>query len=149
MAGSLVHAALGGPDGDTHRGDYLDCGLCRVKLLEAFRAPAEVPEPRITSTPGASFAHLLLPDDPRTVDLSGTVRDRPDPSGVAHITNSRVVPFPHMPGGEWVAECTCGWLHKGMWSPLQGVAWAQSLADKTAEVHRLRPDNDTLWGETP
>lgn len=134
MPGALIHAALGGPDGDTHPGDELDCGRCRAKLLDAFKSSPDVPDDPVFHLPGTP--HLMVPDAfTRTVDLN-----RPDPSGAPHVTSYQVTPFPHLPGGEWVVECVCGWRRRGAWTRAQGPTWATGVADKVAEVHRLRPD---------
>jgi hypothetical protein len=76
----ITHVALGDPEGPAHTGYEADCGPCRVRLLEAFRAPADVPEQ--TDRRGAHPGWLGRSDPNRCPFCQGLRSDMRD-----HIRN--------------------------------------------------------------
>lgn len=136
----ITHVALGAPEGPPHEGGEFDCPLCRVKLLESFRAPATAPEPRPVLppwAPGERLPHLLLgKEHSRTVDLG--------PSAPAsHLVSCTATPFKYQDGGWWKALCACGWVERGLWTEHEGSAAGSLRAREAADRHRENPDEES------
>lgn len=133
----MTHLCLARPEeGRSAPGDQFDCPECRVVLLDAFRDPAPVPEPRITSTPGARFPHLIMGDSGRTVDL-GT----PPAAPCAPVWGTH--PEPNRSGGGiWRVVCNCGWRKEGRYG-LNARLRAEQVAREWAQVHREDRDAHT------
>jgi hypothetical protein len=147
----ITHVALGDPEGPAHTGYEADCGLCRVALLEAFRAPADVPVQNARKAaearhPSGGGPHLMLPPG-RTVPLypeTGSVYPDPDwldqdPDLSVHTTKHGIVNSTEGPGGTWWADCSCGWEARGAFARDTGAAPAARLARIKADHHRENP----------
>jgi hypothetical protein len=149
----ITHVALGDPEGPAHTGYEADCGPCRVRLLEAFRAPADVPEQDARKAvearhPSGGGPHLIVPGSGRTVDLyPEPPGDRDDPFTEAdenpdisvHTTEHGIINSDEGPGGLWWARCSCGWEANGNFARDNGRPVAAHLAKLKAEKHRENP----------
>lgn len=133
-------------DGEDRLGQETDCLKCRALLLEAFRAPADIPAqpgPRQAAMdrhPSGRLPHPLLPEgSARTVDLSRPeehVSSMPSPDDpVIHITQYRIRQFPDTPGGTWKVTCSCGWEESGSYARYTDAAPAERLARIKAYNH--------------
>jgi hypothetical protein len=194
----MTHVALGDPEGPPHKGDELDCPQCRSVLLEAFRAPADVPEPASASrhpyltrsrpdagplpvpAPGplTRFGYTISVEARASEALGGSwavvctcgwlehgrFTDPADvqvhratalglglvhlaghgPGGPAapppvpvHVTRVMTAPYARgVPGGNWYADCLCGWSANGIWTPRNTEKWAAGQAAAAAEAHK-------------
>jgi hypothetical protein len=123
-------------DNEVRNGDYLSCAVCRVLLLEAFRAPADVPRrPHLTVPPGRTVP--LYPE-------TGSVYPDPDwidqePVIAEHTTGYGATPSDESAGGLWWARCSCGWEANGGYARTTGAPMAERLARLKANQHREDP----------
>lgn len=119
-APALSHYAFGR---EPHPGNELDCGSCRVLLLEAFRPPADVPEPVQPELPGGCLEPELCtaadpcpvceaPEpEPEPEQESWTVRD------VRHRTEYLIGTSPDGVSGAWSVTCRCGFIRTDVYGP--------------------------------
>lgn len=159
--GIMMHLCLARPErGRSAPGDQFDCPQCRVVLLDAFRDPADVPEP--VTVPDTVRPHLIVDSPGRTVPislncpvcgeefLSHRLSDHvlevhsPVPQGPSvHATAIDVRWFGIPQTGAWFARCSCGWERAGRWGKAQGPTWAKGQAQAAAETHKqMMEDTD-------
>lgn len=117
--------------GERHTGnDVLDCEQCRADLLDAFRAPAEVPEPVKPDVPAyRNPEHIIVPPErTRTVDIG-----RPE-----HSTWTALVQPPGSPAVQ-TAICSCGWTRELALPADFPEETARVMAEGWALDHRTNP----------
>lgn len=148
----ITHVALGDPEGPAHTGYEADCPACRVALLEAFRAPADIPvqdgrravEARHPSGGGPH------PGWARTTDLGHPQEHAnpaippdgwldQDPDIAVHTTKHGITESTVAEGGTWWALCSCGWKANGTYAHEESRPAAARLAQIKAVKHRENP----------
>lgn len=133
-------------DGEDRLGLETDCPKCRALLLEAFRAPADLPvrpdplQQAMDRHPSGRLPHLSVPaDSARTIDLHPFTEEQQNPR---HITEHGTDPDPDQPGGDWFVRCSCGWFESGHYArDGVGERTANRLAALKAGNHRRAPES--------
>lgn len=134
----MTHACFGSVGFRTAPGDQFDCPDCRVRLLEAFREPAQAAGP---------WAVQPVAQEPESGCMEPELCTAADPCPVCEPDDELAPPGPHalqhrvtggMRRGVWEARCSCGWSVRGHWGlgPLDLPNWVTSRPMAQAEAER-------------
>jgi hypothetical protein len=140
-------------DGSNRTGQETDCEVCRVRLLEAFRAPYVLPPEPAPAPNGCPYCAVSFNPDlaehirsvhPDRDVVRGVVHGlpvsiAPEPGpGTVHDTVSMIEPPPEgMVVGDWYVRCSCG-FHR--WGTYIKHYIAENIVQSWITFHTNHPE---------